>query len=396
MLIRELSEVSREVGEINYDAVVIHYGEVTLKRSKRGLFERILAENLKRFTGAKVKRLQGRFVIELTSEISLEDLLNKIGRVFGVVWYAPAIKSSSLEELEARILEILRSMNLRKIKIDTRRSDKSFPMTSLDVSRKLGAEIRSKLGLKIDLKNPDKTIFIEITEDGIYASFEKLRGPGGLPIGSSGRILGLFSGANSALACWYMMKRGCHVDLLHVCESSLEEFFKSDLKTLIDKLLEYSLTLKLYLVPFDIFKDFSRNVPEGIREILFTLFLLRIGEAVAEKVGYLGLVTGFSAFSESDFNRLCTLLRFRRLPIYTPLLALEEQEIKDRMRELGFPLGGEFSERFSREVEGDVVEEYWMRCGMDEAVKQALDELRIFRLRLGEEPVEMRRQRVGL
>ena len=117
---------------------------------------------------------------------------------------------------------------------------------------------------------------------------------------------------------------------------------------------------------------------------------------MAEKVGYLGLVTGFSAFSESDFNRLCTLLRFRRLPIYTPLLALEEQEIKDRMRELGFPLRGAFSERFSREVEGNVVEEYWMRCGMDEAVKQALDELRIFRLRLGEEPVEMRRQRVGL
>jgi len=398
LLIRELNKLSKEVDGISYDAVVIHYGEVTLKRSKRGFFEKILAENLKRFTGAKVKRLQGRFVIDLTPEIDLKELLERIGRVFGVVWYAPAVKSESLDDLESKILQILRSMNVKKIKIDTRRSDKRFPMTSLDVSRKLGASARSKLGLKIDLKNPDKTVFVEITEDGIYASFEKLRGPGGLPIGSSGKVLALFSGSNSALACWYMMKRGCIVDLLHVHEGSPEQVFQAKLESIINKLLEYSLTLKLYLAPMKPFQEASEKVPEKLKDALFKLFILRIGEAVAGEMGYSGIVTGVSPTSREDLNELCEILRFRNLPVYVPLLALEDHEISEQIEKLGFRFEEESSEKsfIEEAVSGELVEEYWMKCRMSEAVKQALKNLRIFRLMLGEEPVEIRRQRSGL
>ena len=166
---------------IKFDAIVIHYGEITLKRSKRGRFERILQENIKNMTGLPVKRLQGRFVIELKEEMPLETFLEKIGKIFGVVWYAPAIKTGSLEELQERVLEVVSMHKPKSLKVETRRSDKSFPMTSIEVSKKIGRYLASRLGVEIDLKNPESRIFIEITEDGIYASFEKLKGPGGLP-----------------------------------------------------------------------------------------------------------------------------------------------------------------------------------------------------------------------
>ena len=221
-----------------YDAIVIHYGEVTLKRGRRGYFERLLLRNLRRMAGVDVKRLQGRFVIDLREGMDLDQLLQSIGRVFGVVWYAPAIKAKDLDELEERLVELLEELNPRSFKLDTRRSDKSFPMTSMEFSKILGERISSRLGLKVDLKNPEKTVIVEITEDGIYASHEKIQGPGGLPIGASGKVLALISGGiDSPVAAWFMMRRGCVVDSLHIYNlPSIEEVMESKIPKIIEKL----------------------------------------------------------------------------------------------------------------------------------------------------------------
>jgi thiamine biosynthesis protein ThiI len=234
-----------------YNCVVIHYGEITLKRSRRGKFERILRENLEEHVGVDVRRLQGRLVIDLEPGMDVAGLLERIGKVFGVVWYAPAVKVSSLEEARDILLRILSRTGARSMKIMVKRSDKRFPKTSIEVARELGREVSEKLGLRVDLKNPEQTIIIEITEDGIYVSLIKLRGPGGLPLNASGRVLGLYSGgAGSALACWFMMKRGCRVDLLHVHdEESGEKLLRSEIMYNVEKLLEYALRMRIYMIP---------------------------------------------------------------------------------------------------------------------------------------------------
>jgi len=366
-----------------------------LKRGRRGFFEKILAENLRRSTGMRVRRLQGRIVIDLTPEADLGRILERIGKVFGVVWYAPAIRSASLEELESRIIQILKSMSVGSVKIDVRRSDKRFPITSLDVSRRIGASIRSRLGLRIDLRNPEKVVIVEITEDGIYASFEKLRGPGGLPLGSSGKLLALFSGSSSALACWYMMKRGCAVDLLHLYEDPPEHFLKAGYASPLDRLLEYSLTCRLYLASAKPFQAASKRAPEELRNPLFKLFIIRVAEAVAKEVGYPGIVAGFRPTSVEEFEELCEILRLRRLPIYTPLMAMEEEEVAGMMERLGLRIEEPSWERCSTGSTpgGGALEEYWEDCELDEAVNQALESLVVFKLRLGEEPVEVGRSR---
>ena len=369
---------------IRFDAVVIHYGEITLKRSKRGLFERMLHENLRRLTGLPVRRLQGRFVIDLAPEIDLEKLLDRLGKVFGVVWYAPAVKADTLEGIQERILETVSRIGPRSVKVDTRRSDKSFPITSIEVSKRIGKFLSSKLGVRVDLKNPELRIFVEITEDGIYASFEKLRGPGGLPLGSSGRILGLFSGgSHSALACWFMMKRGCMVDLLHVHSlPSGEEVLKTGFRSMVDKLLEYSMRLRIYLAPSTPFMNRVGEAPENARPLLFKGYLIGVGELLAERHGYPGLVLGERIEKPENAEGIAVLLSGRSLPIYTPLLALPEDEINERINSLGFrggysdplsELGAAYWKCSVREFE-----ELWKRLGLEEAARAAADDVEAY------------------
>ncbi|MCX8187002.1 MAG: THUMP domain-containing protein [Nitrososphaeria archaeon] len=366
-----------------YDVIVVHYGEVTLKRGKRGLYERILMNNLRKVVGLPVKRLQGRYVIELTHETELDDVLSRVGKVFGVVWYAPAIKANSIEELKGRLAEILKDRGTRRIKIETRRSDKSFPMTSLEISKRIGEYLASSLGLKIDLKSPEERILVEITSEGIYASLQKLRGPGGLPVGSSGKVLGLFSGGPlSLIACWYMMKRGCVVDVLHV---SGGEFFQSKEYDLFRKLLEYSLEFKLYLIPSTAFRELSIRIPEKLREQAFKLYLLMLGEAVARRGRHLGLVWGYNAaLNPSGLEEFCAITQFRSLPSYAPLISLSGQEVFERARYLGIDLAPTRRDRFLPNM--DELEKLSGRYGLETIVDSSLKFLEVFKLRRGEEP----------
>ena len=381
---------------MEFDVIVVHYGEVTLKRSKRGLFEKILARNLEKSSGMKVKRLQGRLIIELTPKADLTSLLDKIGKVFGVVWYAPAIKVKTVEDLQERIVKILRGLKVNKIGIETRRSDKSFPMTSLEISKIVGAHLSASLGVKIDLKNPEKKVFIEVTEDGIYASFERLRGPGGLPIGSSGKVLCLFSGGiRSWLACWYIMKRGCSVDLLHIYNASSPDRFLEAAAHLINKLLEYSMKFRLYLIPFNIVLKILEEVPENMRETVFKIYLHKIGEKIAERRRYPGLVSGYTiGLDQVRFNELYLLLSLRKLPIYTPLIALDESEIINRARSLRLPeIPGEeyldpaeyLRKNFgTAEVDRDRVKDYLKKLKLDDAVERSMSDLQVLELKFGE------------
>ena len=381
---------------MEFDVIVVHYGEVTLKRSKRGLFEKILARNLEKSSGMKVKRLQGRLIIELTPKADLTSLLDKIGKVFGVVWYAPAIKVKTVEDLQERIVKILRGLKVNKIGIETRRSDKSFPMTSLEISKIVGAHLSAALGVKIDLKNPEKKVFIEVTEDGIYASFERLRGPGGLPIGSSGKVLCLFSGGiRSWLACWYIMKRGCSVDLLHIYNASSPDRFLEAAAHLINKLLEYSMKFRLYLIPFNIVLKILEEVPENMREIVFKVYLHKIGEKIAERRRYPGLISGYAiGLDQVRFNERYLLLSLRKLPIYTPLIALDESEIINRARSLRLPEipGEEYldpAEYLRRnfgtaEVDRDRVKDYLKKLKLDDAVERSMSDLQVLELKFGE------------
>jgi len=385
-----------------YDAVVIHYGEVTLKRGRRGYFERLLLRNLKRMTGVDVKRLQGRFVIDLRENVDLDQLLESIGRVFGVVWYAPAIKAKDLDELEERLVELLEELNPRSFKLDTRRSDKSFPMTSMEFSKILGERISSRLGLKVDLKNPEKTIIVEITEDGIYASHEKLQGPGGLPIGASGRILALISGGiDSPVAAWFMMRRGCVVDSLHIYNlPSIEEVMESKIPRIIEKLVQYCFRMRLYLLPFRIFWERVEEIPEKFRLIAYRAYMFKLADIISERYHYLGIVSGdnLGQVASQTLQNMLAISTFTKRPVYRPLIGFDKQETTELAKRIGtyslsvidYPEPCEILGRYhpKTSVKVEEVQRIWIDYNLEDVVEETLKELEVYEFRArAEKPV---------
>jgi len=384
----------------SFDVVVVHYGEVTLKRGKRGYFERTLARNLRRATGAKVQRLQGRLIIPLKDDMDLDELLRRVGKVFGVVWYAPAIKAESLEDLERKLLNLLEGLDLRSFKVETRRSDKSFPMTSLEISRTLGASLASKLELKVDLESPEKTVFIEVTEKGIYASIDKLHGPGGLPIGVSGKVLALISGGiDSPVAAWFMMRRGCVVDAMHIYNlPSIDDVMRSKIARIMEKLTEYCFELKLYLLPFSIFWERAQEIPEKMKLIMFRSYMFKLADILAEKYRYLGVVTGdnLGQVASQTLENMNAVSSFIKVPVYRPLIGFDKQESVTYAERIGtyqlsiedYPepcmiLGKYHPETKARPED---VLRLWERYRLDEVIDETISSLEIYRFKVGESP----------
>ncbi|MCD6126614.1 MAG: tRNA 4-thiouridine(8) synthase ThiI [Thaumarchaeota archaeon] len=387
-----------------YDAVVIHYGEVTLKRGRRGYFERLLLRNLKKMTGVDVKRLQGRFVIELREDVNLDQLLENIGRVFGVVWYAPAIKAKNLDEFEEKLIEMLETVNPKSFKLDTRRSDKSFPMTSMEFSKMLGEKISSRLGLKVDLKNPEKTIIVEITEDGIYASHEKISGPGGLPIGVSGKVLALISGGiDSPVAAWFMMRRGCIVDSLHIYNlPSTDDVMNSKIPKIIEKLVKYCFRMRLYLLPFRIFWERCQEIPEKFRLIAYRAYMFKLADIISEKYHYLGIVSGdnLGQVASQTLQNMFAISAFTKNPVYRPLIGFDKQETTELAKKIGtydisvidYPEPCAILGRYhpKTDVKVEEIQRIWIEYDLEGVVEETLRELEIYEFKAGaERPIKL-------
>lgn len=325
---------------MTYNSIVIHYSEISLKRGRRPLYERVLRANLERALGKRVKRLVGRMVLHLEEGDDYRKLCDRAGRVFGVAWLAPAIHlTGSIDELEKTITSALREENVRSFKIIVKRSVKTFPLTSIELAERLGRSISGALGIKVDLKNPEKKVRVEVTEDGFYVVFEKIAGVGGLPVGTSGRVLSLLSGGtDSAVAAWMMMKRGCKVDLLHIHPFlSHEEVLGSKIEKIARLLSEYGLGLKLYLASFRPFFLKSFELPPRMILVAFRAYILRVADRMARSRGYLGIATGDSIgqVASQTLENLYAVSGFSQTPVYRPLIGMDKQEIIEMAKKIG-------------------------------------------------------------
>ena len=186
--------------------VVVHYAEIGLKGGNRPWFEGRLAEDLrarlKAVPGAKVRRERGRLVVSL-DETSAEAAADLVSRTPGVAWFAVARAVERAEgAIEAEVVAHARSGS-GSFAVDTKRSDKTFPMDSMEVNRRVGAAVVAATGRKVDLTAPDQVYGIEIARERAFVFEARRKGPGGLPAGSSGRVIALLyveSGPEGPLA----------------------------------------------------------------------------------------------------------------------------------------------------------------------------------------------------
>ncbi|MGH7902090.1 MAG: tRNA uracil 4-sulfurtransferase ThiI [Thermodesulfobacteriota bacterium] len=316
--------------------ILIHYGELALKGRNRILFEKRLIENIKKGVSGRVIRLQGRLLAE-------SDEIVPVGRIFGISWFAPVYTTEKdLESIKKATLETVkeRVKDMKTFGVYVKRADKGFPYTSVEVAKIVGEEIRNTFKLKVDLREPDLPIYIEIA-DQVFVFFEKMDGLGGLPVGISGRVLCLLSGGiDSPVAAYLMMKRGCNVDFIHFHSfNETKPILQSKVKEIVLTLKKYQAESRLFLIPFIPFQIrlLENYVPQGYELVLFRRYMVKVAERVAKLGGHKALVTGDSLgqVASQTLENLFALKDAVSMPILQPLISYDKQEIIDLSKRIG-------------------------------------------------------------
>jgi thiamine biosynthesis protein ThiI len=324
--------------------ISIVYSEIMIKGGNRKSFEGVLVSNvtaaLGKPGGLRIRRSPGRLIISCDALSDRNAAREALTRTFGVDYVSfPAEAKKDIGSIRDVALSSCGNLAGKAIKVDTKRSDKSFHMTSPEVNRVVGKAFVDA-GCSVNLDNPEATISIEILPKMAMISTERHRGPGGLPVGSGGRVLSLLSGGiDSPVASWMMMRRGCTVDLLHVHSlPSNAEAIKSKMARIAAELGRHSpVPMRLFMAPYSEFYKKSMGLDPRIELVVFRRFLLGLASALAEEGGHLGIVTGDSVgqVASQTLENLFATDSAASMPVYRPLAGMNKQEIIDMSEKIG-------------------------------------------------------------
>jgi thiamine biosynthesis protein ThiI len=321
----------REAKNHMYCAV---FSEVTLKGRNRKDFEKALERNVRAALGCQTTMRGGRLLVHTDDP----EAAAKIKKIFGIDSFSRCLSMPpDIEEMRKAVAT--RSFTGKSIKVATRRSDKGFPLSSQRVNEIVGKDLVDR-GSTVDLTHPDHTVYIDILEDRALVAFERTRCYGGLPVGSSGRVMALLSGGiDSPVAAWLMMKRGAMVDLFHMHNlPANRDVRESKIARIIKILKEYHPPrMRLFIAPYVEFFDRFLSLETRSELVVFRRFLLMLANRLAADHGHAALVTGDSLaqVASQTLENLATTDEASGLPVFRPLIGFNKQEIIDLSREIG-------------------------------------------------------------
>ena len=326
-------------------AVLVRYHEVALKRGNRPYFIDLLRRNLASAVQGlgmrEAKSLPGRILLSFVEEANRGEIGARLQGVFGVANFSfvePA--PLDLNALQEKILAALNGRPFSSFRVETKRADKSFPLTSPEINHKLGAAIKEKTGARVDLENAEVTISVEILPRHAFFAFDRIGGAGGLPVGSSGRVVSLISGGfDSPVAAYRTMQRGCRLIFVHFHSVPyLDKTSQEKVRALVSLLTRHQSSSRLYLVPFgEVQRQIVAQVLRPLRVVLYRRMMLRIAEAIAKKEKARALVTGESLgqVASQTLDNLAVIEDAATLLVLRPLVGMDKQEIIDQARKIG-------------------------------------------------------------
>ena len=326
-------------------SVIVHYQEIALKGRNRPWFIARLARNIravvKGLDVTAVRVLMGRIELALGPSATWEEVRERLSTVFGIANFSKAGRAPlDVEAIAAAILKDLGPENPPTFRVSARRADKRFPLTSPQIEREVGGRIKEARGWTVNLDAPALTINVEaLTRDAFY-SFGKERGPGGLPVGSSGRVTCLLSGGiDSPVAAWRMMRRGCRVHLVHFHSYPiLSRASQEKARELAKSLARFQLDSKLFLVAFgEIQQRVVLAVPPPLRVVIYRRLMMRIAERIARSQHAQALVTGevVGQVASQTLENMATISSVVSLPVLRPLVGMDKDEITAEAERLG-------------------------------------------------------------
>jgi thiamine biosynthesis protein ThiI len=324
---------------------VVHYHEISLKGGNRPLFLRRLRRNVVAATAGcgvrQARQLPGRLVLDLEAGADLATLGARLGTVFGIANFAfGVVVPPRLPALREAVPALLAGRQFESFRIRARRTFKVFPMTSEAVNRDLGALVLERFSTRVDLTRPALTVHVELLPREALVTVDQEPGPGGLPVGVSGRVVALLSGGiDSPVAACRLQRRGCEVEFVHFHSVPyLSDASQVKVRALVERLVRHQLAARLWLVPFgEIQREVVLAVPPPLRVVVYRRLMARIAERLASRAGALALVTGESLgqVASQTLENLGRVDEVVDCPILRPLIGTDKEEIIREARALG-------------------------------------------------------------
>ena len=334
----------RSAGSVS-PCVVVHYHEISLKGGNRPLFLRRLARNLLGATAGcgirRVRRLPGRLVLDLEPSADPSTIRSRVASVFGIAYFAFGVSvEPRLDEVKAAMLALLAGRTFESFRITAKRTFKVFPMPSETVNRELGALVLQNFPTRVNLTAPALTVHVELLPREAFVYVDRHPGPGGLPVGVSGRVMALLSGGiDSPVAACRLQKRGCEVEFVHFHSVPyLADTSQRKVRVLVEQLTRHQFAGRLWLVPFgEIQREVVLAVPPRLRVVVYRRLMARIAEALAGQVGALALVTGESLgqVASQTLENLARVTEVVDVPILRPLVGSDKEEIIREAKAIG-------------------------------------------------------------
>ncbi|PTM59359.1 tRNA uracil 4-sulfurtransferase ThiI [Desmospora activa] len=327
--------------------ILVRYGELALKGRNRSDFENRLMQNIRfklaSFPNARLKKTYGRIFVELQGE-PMEAVIDSLREVFGVVGICPAKKvETDLDTIKQAAIELVKEHEPlpRTFKVKAKRAHKGFSHDSNTINRQVGSAILREIeGLRVDVHNPELLLHVEVRKEATYLYGRDVPGLGGLPVGSSGRVMLMLSGGiDSPVAAYLAMKRGATVEAVHFHSYPFtSERAKQKVVDLAQILTRYGGDIRLHVVPFtEIQTQIREKCQQSYLITIMRRYMVRISEAIARNQGALALVTGESLgqVASQTLESMNAINDAARLPILRPLIGMDKQEIMDISKRIG-------------------------------------------------------------
>ncbi len=335
--------------------IVIHYHELWLKGRNRkfflGKFLLALRRAFADFPGARMRQPGDRVVLEFGVNAPVETVIARLKRVLGIAYFAVArsVQRGSSDDLEVLCQvawEEIAPLEFSNFAVRAKRSDKSFPHRVDEIERHVGRYLLEKLRaagrpVRVQLDDPEKTCRIEITPGPMLVYARRIPGTGGLPANTTGRMVCLLSGGfDSAVAAYKMMRRGAHVNFVHFWGGGARpgESSVHVARALVERLVPYQFTAKLYLVAFEqIQREIVRSAPEQYRLLLYRRMMLRIAERIARRNQAQAIIAGDSLgqVASQTLQNMVAVGAASPMPVFRPLAGDDKQEILALARRIG-------------------------------------------------------------
>ena len=329
---------------------IVRCGEVALKGMNKPYFERVLLERVRKslevYDDVEANWIDGLMFVRVPADIDEDEVISRCVRVFGVASVSPAVEvPKDINEIGRKagefMNEIIKAEDIKTFKVRAKRADKNFPIESPEIARQVGGMVlKAGKVLSVDVHRPDCTLNVDVRKEAAYIYRDKVKGFGGLPLGTNGKGMILMSGGiDSPVAAFMMAKRGMSIEAVHFHSYPYtSQRAQEKVEDLVKVLAGYMGTVRMHVINLlPIQEEIVKNCPEDETTLLVRRFMMRIAEKVAEKNKCMMLITGedLGQVASQTAEALVVTDNVVSMPVMRPLIAMDKVDIMEKAREIG-------------------------------------------------------------